>query len=57
MILLGDMEVYVVRPSEKSSNSSAVIVSYDIYGFNGGRTRAICGKSVAALNLISLMLL
>jgi dienelactone hydrolase len=41
VILLGDLPAYVVG---SRSASHAVIVGYDIYGFNGGRIRNICDE-------------
>lgn len=48
---LGDLPVYVVGPS---TNLTAVIVSYDIYGFNGGRIRNICDEFAAEGHLVIL---
>jgi dienelactone hydrolase len=39
--MLGDLPLYVVGPADAEH---AVIVSYDIYGFHGGRIRNICDQ-------------
>mmetsp|Transcript_20637 Transcript_20637/g.23356 ORF Transcript_20637/g.23356 Transcript_20637/m.23356 type:complete len:255 (-) Transcript_20637:71-835(-) len=37
--ILGDLPIYTI-----GEGKSAVIVSYDVYGFNGGRVRLICDQ-------------
>eukprot|EP01036_Dinobryon_divergens_P022339 gene22339-30584_t len=48
---LGDLPIYLVGDK---SNRKAVIVSYDIYGFDAGRTREICDHIAAAGFLVLL---
>eukprot|EP01031_Cornospumella_fuschlensis_P044955 gene44955-54987_t len=48
---LGDLPVYVVGSRE---SKRAVIVGYDIYGFEGGRIRNICDEIAAAGFLVVL---
>lgn len=49
--MLGDLPVYIVGPSP---SLTAVIVSYDIYGFNGGRIRNICDEFAQSGHLVIL---
>lgn len=38
-IKIGDMDAYVIGSGEK-----AIVVAYDVHGFNGGRTRSVCDQ-------------
>mmetsp|Transcript_32408 Transcript_32408/g.29210 ORF Transcript_32408/g.29210 Transcript_32408/m.29210 type:complete len:250 (+) Transcript_32408:75-824(+) len=45
---LGDLPIYTIGSGDK-----AIIVAYDIYGYNGGRTRLICDQLAdAGFNVI-----
>lgn len=49
--MVGDLPIYLVGPSP---SLTAIIVGYDIYGFEGGRIRNICDELSQAGHLVVL---
>ena len=49
----GGLPMYVVGGADRA-NGRAAIVSYDIYGFDGGRIRAVCDEIADAGYLVAL---
>jgi len=50
-VLLGDLPAYIAGDLD---SNTAVVVAYDIYGFTGNRTRAICDELAQAGHLVVL---
>jgi len=45
---LGDLTVYISRPTKAKNNGAGVIVLYDVHGFSGGRIKGVCDSFAEA---------